>query len=211
MWLYFVRHGETQANAERRHQTPEEPLSNEGERQAGLLSERLKDIEFTHFWSSPMLRAQQTAAIINQYHDLTIQSQNDLREIKRPSLFDQPNVDPEELKKIKENIRAQELTDPYYKFEDGESMVDLINRANQFLKWASQQASSNHDSQTVGVVSHGIILTTILVLALMGSDESPERVLAAIRRLKMTNTGISILQWQEEEWRVVTINDYAHL
>ncbi|MBK7916499.1 MAG: histidine phosphatase family protein [Chloroflexi bacterium] len=44
------------------------PLSATGMRQAQLLANRLKDLELTAIYSSPLLRAKQTAEAISAYH-----------------------------------------------------------------------------------------------------------------------------------------------
>lgn len=60
-YLYLVRHGE-QVDAE--FGLPEGPLSERGQRQAQLIAERLKPVEFDAAWTSPLQRAIDTAAVI---------------------------------------------------------------------------------------------------------------------------------------------------
>ena len=60
-YLYLVRHGEQQ-DAE--HGLPDGPLSPRGVRQAQAIAERLSGVPFTGAWTSPLERAQQTAAIM---------------------------------------------------------------------------------------------------------------------------------------------------
>lgn len=60
-YLYLVRHGEQQ-DAE--HGLPDGPLSPRGVRQAHAIAERLSGVPFTGAWTSPLERAQQTAAIM---------------------------------------------------------------------------------------------------------------------------------------------------
>lgn len=62
-YLYLVRHGEQQ-NAE--HGLPDGPLSPRGVRQAHAIAERLSGVPFTGAWTSPLQRAQETAAIMAQ-------------------------------------------------------------------------------------------------------------------------------------------------
>jgi len=62
-YLYLVRHGEQQ-DAE--HGLPDGPLSAKGERQARAIAERLSGVPITRAWHSPLQRAEQTAAIMNE-------------------------------------------------------------------------------------------------------------------------------------------------
>lgn len=66
--LYFARHGRTRMNAEGTLQSHSDSLHSvltvEGRAQAFKLKNRLSSIKFTHVYSSPMLRAIETAAII---------------------------------------------------------------------------------------------------------------------------------------------------
>lgn len=56
--LYLIRHGEQQ-DAE--FGVEDGPLSARGVRQAELVAERLRDLNFTHAWHSPLQRAEETA------------------------------------------------------------------------------------------------------------------------------------------------------
>jgi broad specificity phosphatase PhoE len=62
-YLYLVRHGEQQ-DAE--HGLPDGPLSPRGVRQATAIAERLGGVPFTGAWTSPLQRAQETAAILTE-------------------------------------------------------------------------------------------------------------------------------------------------
>jgi broad specificity phosphatase PhoE len=74
--LYFCRHGETEANVEKRFQglTLDTPLTARGEKQARrigkILKHRLDDPASVAFVSSPLPRARKTMAIIREKLDL---------------------------------------------------------------------------------------------------------------------------------------------
>jgi len=67
MALYIARHGQTDWNRQRRYQsTSDVPLNDTGREQArklGLLLKR-RQIQFAHVWSSPLVRATETAEVI---------------------------------------------------------------------------------------------------------------------------------------------------
>jgi broad specificity phosphatase PhoE len=62
--LWLARHGETEWSRARRHTgMTDVPLTEEGERQAKILGERLRDVHFDLVVTSPLLRAQSTAEL----------------------------------------------------------------------------------------------------------------------------------------------------
>ena len=65
--FYFVRHGETEWNAEGRFcGRTDVPLSEAGRRQARLLGLRVKPLRVIALYSSPLRRALETARIIGE-------------------------------------------------------------------------------------------------------------------------------------------------
>src|SRR5512137_1402932 len=68
--ILLVRHGITAYNeADRLQGRIDNPLSEKGRREAEQLAARLKDEPIDAFFSSPLRRAQETAAIIGRFHD----------------------------------------------------------------------------------------------------------------------------------------------
>lgn len=72
--LYLLRHGESKANADRifAARKIDPPLTERGIKQAIMQAEALKEMEFSAIYASPLLRAQHTANIINNYHIYSI-------------------------------------------------------------------------------------------------------------------------------------------
>lgn len=92
MKLYFVRHGQTDANAKMTQggQIAEldEPLNAAGVQQATEAADALKAIDFDAVVSSPLKRAVQTAEIINKYHNKNIQIDDAWREREAGAYID---------------------------------------------------------------------------------------------------------------------------
>ena len=64
MELWLARHGETEWTLSRQHTSVTDvPLTPNGEEQARLLGERLRDVEFDVVVSSPAIRARRTAEL----------------------------------------------------------------------------------------------------------------------------------------------------
>ena len=73
LFLYIVRHGETEWNKEGRIQGRlNSDLTSKGKKYAKLLGERLKDTEFAHLISSPSGRTLETAQLIKGNRDLPV-------------------------------------------------------------------------------------------------------------------------------------------
>ena len=69
--IYLVRHGETEWNKIRRFQGRSDlPLNREGRNQVNALALALKNKPFTAIYSSPLLRAVETARLIKIYHPM---------------------------------------------------------------------------------------------------------------------------------------------
>ncbi|MBR0114575.1 MAG: histidine phosphatase family protein, partial [Firmicutes bacterium] len=62
--IYIVRHGKTELNRANVLQgRSDHPLNEEGIKQAEDASERLRSVRFDHVFTSPLIRAVQTAEI----------------------------------------------------------------------------------------------------------------------------------------------------
>lgn len=79
--IFLVRHGQTDYNVEGRIQGDlPVPINKQGIKQAKNLAKKFKEIAITHIYSSPLLRARQTAEIISKSHKLKIKFENGFKE-----------------------------------------------------------------------------------------------------------------------------------
>jgi broad specificity phosphatase PhoE len=210
MLIYFIRHGQTDSNKVRRFQTSDTPLSLEGEGQALKLAERFKDTEINEIWTSPMKRAQHTAEIINQYHQVTLTEKIELKEIKRPTVVEGKLYSDPSIKDVRDKLLEQEH-DPDFKYQDGESFTEVVTRVKKVIKMLEAHSVHQPNDWSLVVAAHGIVLATLLVCILLGEDATPRIVRNAITRTKLQNTGISVATFQDETWKLITLNDFAHL
>jgi broad specificity phosphatase PhoE len=153
MIIYFIRHGESEGNVEKRIQTAKEPLTLKGIAQAKSITPPVVDIVY----SSPMKRAKDTAKLIFPKHKIHTCK---LLEEKRNGVY--------EGKKISEIDWTEINKKPFMERSapDGETLLDVQKRSNKFLKQLAQKKYA-----FVAVVSHATIMRVILAKLLNKSVE----------------------------------------
>ena len=124
MKIYLVRHGECDSNLKKIYNYRHEGLNDRGVEQANILKEKIKNIRFDTIYSSPLLRAQQTAEILN-INDIQIIYDERLREREHGSLEGKSIevTDREEYWNYNTNIR----------YGTEERIPELFNRVKEFL------------------------------------------------------------------------------
>ncbi|MBI2036939.1 MAG: histidine phosphatase family protein [Candidatus Liptonbacteria bacterium] len=207
MLVYFVRHGESEFNAQHLHQHPEVPLSELGRKQAGFLAERLARVPFDAVLASPYLRAKETALIINKGIGKPIEELDILVELRRPSEIEgRPSRAPE-VETIKDLIiENYEKGDDVWRYSDEENFYEFRARALELLRRLESRTEKH-----ILAVSHGAFIKMTLAAALFGPAVAPRDFLRFYHGFKSSNTGVSVIERKESGWRVVTWNDLAHL
>ena len=192
--LWLIRHGETDWNAERRIQGQQHnPLSALGVKQAKRLRQRLKAERFDLIYCSDLKRTVQTAEIT--FPGCKFMFDKRLREISRGVLEGYLGT---ELVGEQRDVYAAMRRDLFnVRPPGGENYRDLAARAVPWLK--SLPAAGK-----VAAVTHGGV-----IFALLHSIVGVEG--AATWRFSASNTGITKLRLKENEIRLVSINDTAHL
>lgn len=155
--IYLIRHGVTENNMQGVFQgLTDAPLSEMGLKQADCLGERFREIEIDAVYSSPLLRAVQTAQGANKYKRLPIRLCHDIIEINGGEL---------EGKTMEENrllypeaIKAMESSPGIFAAPGGESMKQVYERVGT----AMTDIARSHNGQKVMVVSHGGAIMTFL-------------------------------------------------
>ena len=82
MELYLIRHGETDWNKQKRMQGQTDiPLNEYGRKLAHITAEAISDIDFDIVYSSPLIRAKETAEILTGGRNIHITTDERLKEI----------------------------------------------------------------------------------------------------------------------------------
>ncbi len=166
MRFYFVRHGESEANVTREFSNDnrvKHPLTANGRAQAQALAEQLRATEFTALYASPLLRARQTAEILNAPHGLEIQIAPALSEHHAGNL--EGRADPaawDEYRALFEMWLWQGNLDA--RIDGGESFNELRARFMPFMQRLTAQYQDT-DAQVL-LVAHGGVFLLMLPLLL---------------------------------------------
>lgn len=160
--IYLVRHAQALGNLERRFQGhTDHPLTPMGILQAESVGYRFQVLPISKVYTSPLLRAYDTAASIASLHGQTPAPEPGLIEINggdmENRLFDELAVDyPEQFK---------DFVDAPHNFTavgQGESYGQVFER----MRDTALELADRHRNQTIVVVSHGAALRCLLGYAL---------------------------------------------
>lgn len=172
--FYFVRHGESEANAARRFAgRTDSPLTQRGREQAEAVAEVLAKTPFDRIVSSPLSRCRDTALLIARRHQLPVDLEPDLVEIdvgeKTGSPFDEVSGLPEWR------------DDGFVAWPRGETLDQVLSRAHRVITRIAAESAG----ERVLVVGHGGV-TRILMSHFLG-------LLPRLDRSPATNTNLSIV------------------
>ncbi len=166
MKLYFVRHGESDANVQHVISNRESAfhLTPQGQVQAHTLAETLRDISMTAIYASPVLRARETADVVSRSFHLPYQVTEALREYDCGILEEKSD---EESWKLHSEIAEDWALNHNYlrKPEGGESFLDIQNRFLPFIE-SLKDGIDKH----ILLIGHGGLFHLMLPLILTNID-----------------------------------------
>ncbi len=197
--LIFIRHAQSTWNEVRRwqgHANP--PLAESGRRQARLLAQRLAKWKIDCLYASDLLRAAETAEIIGAAIGLKPIHDSLWRERGFGAL---EGLTAEEIALQFPEAWASRMVGPISGVPGAEPQADVIARS---LAGCSNLLTQ-HQDQTVVVVSHGGMILTTLV-HLLGLPPSGHSLLVVGK-----NTSISRVAIENGHARLAGLNDTAHL
>lgn len=191
MEIYFIRHGETLWNTLKIFQgSSDSPLTELGISQAERLAEKLKDIEFTDFYSSPMGRTIQTTKIIMGNRKQEIKFIDEFKEISMGDIEGMPRAEFEEKypKEFYDFFNNPVDYDP--KIYHGENYYQVIERVKKGL---DKLLSYLNNNDRVVVVTHGVTLKALFhiitkeKMELLGAAKVPQNTSVSIVKYEMAN------------------------
>ncbi len=152
--IYMARHGESTGNRDFTFQgCTDNPLSENGIKQCGLLAERMKDIKLDAIYCSPLSRAWDTAKMVGQYHDVQIVPYSSFMELgcgalEGMDMLDLHDTYPEHMHMWDHEPWA--FVGPGMDFGAPEAFANIERALRCIVK--------NHPDQTVFIAAHGGVL-----------------------------------------------------
>jgi broad specificity phosphatase PhoE len=98
------------------------------------------------------------------------------------------------------------MGDPSWHDSDEENFHDFKNRVKGFI-----QTLENQPHENVLVVSHGYFLSLLVLTLAFEELLTPDLYTSFLALAHTTNTGITMYEYKNNKWRLLTWNDYAHL
>jgi broad specificity phosphatase PhoE len=149
MKIYFIRHGETTGDIENRYGgTYDDHLSENGIDQAKELGQAFINKNIEIIFSSPLIRAQETAEILSQAVEKPIRTIEGFKERNQYGILSGMTKD--EAKDKYPEV-AEMVKDRMSTVEGAESYQDFVKRFTA----AFQQIALDTSYQTVAIVGHG--------------------------------------------------------
>lgn len=200
--LLVVRHGATEANLRRPYILQGRSLNGElsevGREQVRLAREFLSSFPVNQVYSSPMLRARQTAELIAEPHGLPVQTVEDIIE-----------VDVGEWESLSWDVIEQRDPEYYARFmaqpdqipyKGGESYRDVRDRVVP----AFRSLAARHPGEMLVVVAHNVVNRALLA-------ETLQLDLRYAKDLKQNNACVNILRYRQDQLDLLTMNGIFHL
>ncbi len=213
MDIYFVRHGETAANAARRYQPPTEVLSDKGVRDVAKLVRTVQEISPTHLYTSTYARARETARYLGYATELEPEWHEHVHEVSYPDIM---------LGRRHYSLAtcffglAWFLNIPWLKRLAGvETRHDFFTR----IKMTQQFFEENHDdADVILVVSHSFFINSFVMHLCREHPMQLWHVVPHVFRvLRSKNTGLTHIRYSPTNtknvcsWELISFDQGTHL
>ncbi len=199
--IFLVRHGETDFNLTHRFQGRIDiPLNEEGKNQAQALALALKDEPLTAIYSSPLMRAMETARSIMAFHLSTpLFEEEGLIEMDLGELDGKQAGD--WISQHQEFYKTWRTTPSHLKMPGGESLGEVQIRAMDTLERITKPYPPGN---TLLFCSHNFVNRTIICHAL-------GLPLDRFRDFQQDSAALNVLYKREGQLLAEVVNDVSHL
>jgi broad specificity phosphatase PhoE len=201
-WMMLIRHGATANNLQRPPRLQgrglDDPLCELGLQQAQRTGTWLADQPIAAVYSSPLLRARQTAEAIASLHGLGVETVDTLTEA------DVGQWEGLSWDIIQERHPAEYqgfMTDAsVHPYVGGETMRDVLHRCRPALLELMEQ----NLGKLIAVAAHNVVNRTFIA-ELLGMP------LKQYRSIPQHNGGVNLLRYRDGEAKLLTLNSVIHL
>jgi broad specificity phosphatase PhoE len=196
--LLLVRHGVTLSTGKRAGGRTDASLTDEGQAQAAAIADRLARRSVTAVYTSPIVRAVETARPIADRHDLEIVPTDGVQELDHGRWTDRPLKQMARTNLFEWVVRTPSRTS----LPDGESFVSAQGRAVSAIE---EIVAGLRDRATIVVTSHADIIK-LITAHYVGMP------LDAFQRLIIQPASLTTLLLPKHgDARLVGFNDVSHL
>lgn len=195
MWamrVLMLRHAQSVSNAQKEAASLSDEkgdmLTDRGHEQARSAAAALADREITRLISSPMRRAQQTAAPIAEALGLEIETDSEIYELREEEGYGELAPEEQKLRRWSEWM-AEHADDPAYAPPGADSFAGMRERTRAF------RARMESEEGSPLVITHGIFLRFLLIDILLGDQFGPAEA-ARLWQLRTVNCGLSAFDFR---------------
>ncbi len=190
--FYFVRHGESEANAAHRFSgRSDSPLTERGSRQADAVARALADVPFDRIVATPLSRSLDTALVIARLRRMPVDVERDLIEI---DVGERTGAHFDEIRGLPEW-----KDDGFVSWPGGETLEQVLERALNAIRRIARETPGGR----VLVVGHGGV-TRIVVSHFLG-------LLPRLDRSRATNTNVTVIVTDGDSGKVERLFESAHV
>jgi broad specificity phosphatase PhoE len=203
--IYFVRHGESEANVNPQARSTN-PLTEKGLEQAKTVANRFKNIRIEKLIETSKIRSKQTAKEIADVTNIQ-PIENDLfieREGEFEVMYEHKHLSiPELTEMMKEKLQKPHWD--YQKQELFETLKERVRKAVEYLEFAPEDR--------IAIVTHGAFLKVLIAYFIFKDSLTEEQAVMFMKGTATSNTGITVCKFNTEkkEWRLLNWNDDSHL
>ena len=197
--IYLVRHGQTAWNKEEifRGRT-DVPLNETGLREAELAGEYFREMEIHEIYSSPLLRAWETAQKIAEVQRLEVRPLQGIIDMRFGEWEGQSLKDVQR----KDGQRFQQWrNEPHrVRIPGGESLDEVRDRAMAVL----EETIQSNSGKTLLFVSHRVV-NKVILCSILGLDNSH------FWQIGQDTTAINLIQHRDGKYVLSLLNEACHL
>ena len=197
--IYIIRHAEAEGNLYRRlHGQYDSLVTETGKAQIAALRRRFERVPVDACYASDLIRTRMTAQAVCGPKHLKLQPDPRFREIRMGVWEDVPFGEVAEREKY---LLDRFNEDPAHWYVSGAERYEAYTE--RFLD-AMTEAAEAHAGQTIAIFSHGSVIRGVLMRLFYGADH-PEQT------GHCDNTGVTLLEYEAGQYRLVYKNDNSHL
>lgn len=196
--IFLIRHGRQNSGL----CNVDVPLADTGREQAELLGRRLENYDLEKLYSSELIRARETAEIINRHLHLPYETLADIQEIDFGGLTGKTEEEIRAEYKTFREERSRHMSDMPYP-DGGESGQDVVRRAMPVL-----MDVCGREEKRVGIVTHGGVIRSLCAAVLQTGQRHKLKF-----GIDLENTSLTELLYDEgrEMFFLERFNDFAHI